>query len=175
MMTRTCWALALTLALASCSGADGGVSDSELSQKLEALKIENRHLKKQLGALSNQAFDRASKAEAKRNLKGKSRVLRSAVGSLRFDALVMGPLKFKKKAGTFYLNIGQGSARGGLEDHPSSLSTKRGAAAPATSRPNHVKKPGPKKKTRKSDSKIKKKIKKKSGKHNVIIHKKGGN
>lgn len=179
-MTRTWWALVLAFAFAGCSAAGGGgSSDPALQQKLQALKAENAKLNQQLGALSNKAFERASKAENKRNFKGKSRVLRGSAGSLRFDALALGPLKFKKKAGTFYLNIGKGTPRGGIEDHPSNLSTKRGAATPADSGPARVEKApakkgpvkkGPAKKKRKKGRKGKKK-----SKHNVIIHETGGN
>ena len=188
-MFRTWWALVLAFAIAGCSaaGGGGGSDDPQLQQKLQALKAENAKLNKQLSALSNKAFERASKAEKKRNLKGSSRVLRSSTGSLRFNALTVGPLKFKKKVGTFYLNIGKGAARGGLEDHPSNLSTKRGAATPADTGPARVKK-GPKKKGSvkkgpvKKGSKKKKRNKKRKGKkpgpskkkHNVIIHKTGG-
>ena len=189
-MIRTWWALLLAFAIGGCSAAGGGgSSDPELQQKLQALKAENAKLNQQLGALSNKAFERASKAEKKRNLKGTSRVLRSSAGSLRFDALTVGPLKFKKKVKTFYLNIGQGAARGGLEDHPSNLSTKRGAATPADSGPARVKKgpakkgpakkgpvkKGPEKKKRKKGRKGKKKAPSKAKKHNVIIHETGGN
>ncbi len=189
-MIRTWWALVLAFAIAGCSAAGGGGSnDPELQQKLQALKAENAKLNKQLGALSNKAFERASKAEKKRNLKGSSRVLRSSTGSLRFNALTVGPLKFKKKVKTFYLNIGQGAARGGLEDHPSNLSTKRGAATPADTGPGRVKKgpvkkgpvkkgpvkKGPAKKKRKKKRKGKKKPGPSKKKHNVIIHKTGGN
>ena len=171
--------LALAFVLGGCSAAGGGSNDPELQTKLQALQTENAKLSKQVGSLSNQAFDRASKAEAKRNLKGSSRVLRSSGGSLRFDSVVLGPLQFKKKAGTFYLNIGAGTPRGGIEDHKSSLSTKRGAATPA-SEPDRVKKGpkkvGPKKKgPKKKERKTKKKIKSKSGEHNVIIRNNGGN
>ncbi len=181
-MIRTWWALVLTFAFAGCSAAGGGSNDPALQSELQALKAENAKLNQQLGALSNKAFERASKAENKRNFKGKSRVLRGSAGSLRFDALALGPLKFKKKAGTFYLNIGKGTPRGGIEDHPSNLSTKRGAATPADDGPARIKK-GPAKKdpVKKGPSKKKKRKKgrkkKSSGRdeHNVIIHKTGEN
>jgi len=145
-MTRILWTAALALAVGGCSAAGGGGEDDPaLQQKLQALKTENAKLDKQVRALGSRAFDRASKVEKKRKLKGKTRVLRGSAGSLRFDALVLGPLKFKKKIRSFYLNIGAGTKRGGIEDHESSLSTGNG-----------------------------KKVKSKAGKRNVIIHKKGG-
>ncbi|MFH1530809.1 MAG: hypothetical protein ABIK09_08780 [Pseudomonadota bacterium] len=168
-MIRNWWTLALAFALLGCSGAGGASGDPALQKKLQELKVENQHLNQQLGALGNKAFDRASQAETKRNLKGASHVLRSSAGSLRFDALVLGPLQFKKKTGTFFLNIGQGTSRGGLDDHPSSLSTRQGAATPADTGHDQLK---PEKKRKR---KGKKKVKAKSDEHNVIIRKKGGN
>ena len=127
-MARLWLSLLLGFAIAGCSAAGGGgESDSALEQQLQDLRAKNVKLTKQLGALSTKAFNRASKAETKRNYKGSSRVVRSSKGGLGFDALVLGPLKFKKKkAGTFYLNIGEGTSRSGLDDHESSLSTKSG-------------------------------------------------
>ena len=163
------------MALVGCSAA-GGSDDPQLQQKLNALKSENAKLGQQLNAMSNGAFDRASKAEHKRNLKGKSRVLCSTRGSLRFDALVLGPLKFKKKTGTFNLDIGKGTGSGGLEDHPSDLRVKGGGGAPAKVDPDRGKK-SPKKKRPSSKKKrgSKKKKKTENDEHNVIIRNKGGN
>lgn len=171
-MIKTLCTMVLAFAVGGCSATGGGSNDPEVEQTLQALKTENANLSKQVGSLSNRAFDRASKAEAKRNLKGSSRVLRSSSGSLCFDSLVLGPLEFKKKARTFYLNIGAGTPRGGIEDHKSNLSTKRGAAAPA-GEPDRVKK-GPTTK-KKKERWYKKTIKTQSGEHDVFIRKKEGN
>ena len=171
-MARLWLSLMLGLAIAGCSAAGGGgENDPALEQQLQGLRAKNVKLAKQLGALSGKAFDRASKAEKKRNLKGSSRVLRSSAGGLGFNALVLGPLKFKKKAGSFFLNIGAGTSRGGLEDHKSNLSTKRGAAAPAkTSNTKALKKEKKKKKGHKTGT-----IKSGGKEHKVFIRKKGGN
>ncbi len=166
-MAKSWWSFILSLAIVGCSAASGGgESDPALEQQLQGLRTKNVELSKQLKALSSKAFERASKAEKKRNFKGSSRVVRSSKGRLGFDTLVLGPLKFKKKkAGTFYLNIGEGTSRGGLDDHKSSLSTKHGVATKKTSKKKTMKKKGRKAGTIKSGEK----------KHKVFIRKKGGN
>ena len=116
----------LALVFAGCSAASGGSGDPELRQKLKTLEAENAKLGKQVSAFGSRSFDRASRAEKKRRLKGASRVLHAAGESLRFDALVLGPLKFKKKTRSFLLDIGAGKTRRGIEDHKAGLRGKGG-------------------------------------------------
>ncbi|MBM4371692.1 MAG: hypothetical protein FJ098_08565 [Deltaproteobacteria bacterium] len=155
MRPRWCSILLAAGVLAGCSAAGtSGEEKAALETKLQGLQAENAKLSGQLGDLSEKAFDRASRAEKQRGLGTGSHVLGSA------RDVVIGPLKFKRRAASFDLDV-SGGAQGALEAVRAVLRPRGGGTVKDA---DHHPDPDKGKAGHKGKSKNKKKGKKHKGK-----------
>jgi len=117
-------------AVVGCSGAQtqsSGQDDGQLRTRLVKLKKNNAKLGKQLAGIDKKAFHRATTAEKHRGVaSGKARLVRATTGGRKIQRVTLGPLKFKHKARTFFLNLSSGHNRGSLVDQGGSISIKGG-------------------------------------------------